>query len=418
MSDPRVKLTVEDAITFLKTTKKKYDVIISEPSNPWIAGIGNLFTREFFDLSKQRITSSGLMVQWIHLYESNNEVFGLVVRTFARVFPNVSIWTTQRNDVILVGSLSPMNRDFREMERVISQPLVAKDLERVRIRHLLTLLSTQMFAPEMSKTLYPFGSSNTEEYPYLEYMAPRAFFLKQDANTPHNLDTRLKLGDTTLLVNKYLATHASVPEEYRELGEFYSDRRRTEYRLAENAFRLYLALVPGDQMAAMLYADVLERLGKREHSKAILEHLLSQKTQKIDVITMYARVLYQQYEQQSSFLAHGDSKELEKMIAKGRAMEKDSSQSFLVLQALLDYNEGRYREALKGFRMIMKLRESTSMSDPFLGEDKLLAYAAVAAVESNDIILALTYANQVLEIDSRNPLAMSVFQRVKQKTTR
>jgi hypothetical protein len=106
------------------------------------------------------------------------------------------------------------------------------------------------------------------------------------------------------------------------------------------------------------------------------------------------------------------------MIAKGRALGTDSTQSFLVLRALLDYNEGRYREALKGFRMIMKLRESTSIGDPFLGEDKLLVYAAVAAVESNEIILAITYADQTLEIDPTNPLAMSVFQRVKQKTTR
>ncbi len=418
LSDPRVKLTIEDAITFLKTTKKKYDVIISEPSNPWIAGIGNLFTWEFFDLSKQRLTSSGLMVQWIHLYESNNEVFGLVVRTFARVFPNVSIWMTQRNDLILVGSLSPSDPDFRRMESVISQPLVAKDLKRIRISRLMTLLSTQMFGPEMSKTLYPFGASNTEEYPYLEYMAPRAFFLNQVASTPYNLDTRLMLGDTTLLINKYLVTHTGVPEEYRELGEFCRDRRRGEYGLAEHAFEKYLDLVPGDPDVALAYANVLEQLGKREHSKVVLRQLLDRQAPKIDVITMYARMLYQQYDQQSSFIAHGDSKELEKMIAKGRALGKDSTQSFLVLQALLDYHEGRYREALKCFRMIMKFRESTSMGDSFLDEDKLLTYAAVAAVESDDIILAITYADQALEIDPRSPLAMSVFQRAKQKMTR
>ncbi|MGD0338066.1 MAG: fused MFS/spermidine synthase [Bacteroidota bacterium] len=418
LSDPRVKLTIEDAVTFLKTSKNRYDAIISEPSNPWIAGIGNLFTKEFFELSKQRLSSSGLMVQWIHLYELDNELFGLVLRTFTRVFPYVSIWMTMRNDVILVGSISPVQRDFNEMERIIEQPLVARDLGRVQIHHLLTLLSTQMIAPSMSKTIYPFGASNTEEYPYLEYMAPRAFFMNKIADVCYNFDSRYQSSDTTLYINKYLSSHRCLPEEYRELGFFCSGSHRLEYRLAEHAFEKYLELDPEDIEASLMYASVLEQLGKSEQSRSVLKQVIGRSYPKFNSIISYARMIYQRLEEQSSFLVQTDPSELEKLITEGQAVGKDSTQGFLVLQALLDYHEGHYRKALKGFRAIMSYREEKNLDDPLLNDERMLAYAAMAAVESENDILALIYANQALEINPRNVLAMSVFYKVRQRAVR
>lgn len=416
LSDPRVKLTIEDAVTFLKTTKNTYNAIISEPSNPWIAGIGNLFTKEFFELAKHRLSPGGVMVQWIHLYESNNEIFGLILRTYTRVFPYVSIWMTQPNDVVLVGSLSPAVCDFKKMEQIIAQPSVAKDLDRIHIHHLLTLLSTQMIGPSMSRALYPFGASNTEENPYLEYMAPRAFFNNEIADVCYAFDARMQSMDTTLLLHSYLSSHTCSPDEYRDLGYYFYGKSKYEYRLAQQAFEKYLELIPGDTEASLRYADILDRMGERIRNMAVMEKIIKSSSSNIPALTAYARLMYREREAQSSFLVHTDPGRLQRLIAEGRTLTKDSVQSFLVLQALLDYQEGRFREALSGFRKIMRFRERYDVDDPMLSDERMLTFAAVAALETDNIMTAVTFADQALDINPRNPLAMSVFYKAKLKS--
>ena len=87
LSDPRVAVHTEDALAYLKLTPKKYDVIVSEPSNPWIAGIGNLYTTEFFRACKNKLNNGGIMTQWFHIYEIDDDILKLVTRTFCSVFP-------------------------------------------------------------------------------------------------------------------------------------------------------------------------------------------------------------------------------------------------------------------------------------------------------------------------------------------
>jgi len=78
---------VNDARNHLLVTERNYDVIISEPSNPWIPGAANLFTREFFELSKRKLQPDGLFCQWIQLYELQESHFQSILQTFRSVFP-------------------------------------------------------------------------------------------------------------------------------------------------------------------------------------------------------------------------------------------------------------------------------------------------------------------------------------------
>src|SRR5205085_109319 len=73
----------EDARTVLKLSPQNYDVIISEPSNPWMAGVGSVFSREFYELAAHRLKPGGIMTQWFHLYEMHDGIVLLVLRTFA-----------------------------------------------------------------------------------------------------------------------------------------------------------------------------------------------------------------------------------------------------------------------------------------------------------------------------------------------
>ncbi|MFQ5507790.1 MAG: fused MFS/spermidine synthase [Leptospirillia bacterium] len=87
-SDPRVRLDINDARHTLLMEDERYDLIISQPSHPWVAGMANLFTREFYQLAASRLNDGGIFNQWINLYHMDAETLGILVRTFYEVFPH------------------------------------------------------------------------------------------------------------------------------------------------------------------------------------------------------------------------------------------------------------------------------------------------------------------------------------------
>ena len=107
LSDPRLTLVNADARNYLLASEQKFDVIISEPSNPWISGISNLFTYEFFALARNHLAADGLMSQWFHTYSMSESDLKTVLKTYTEVFPQVSIWSTFFGDLVLIGSMTP-----------------------------------------------------------------------------------------------------------------------------------------------------------------------------------------------------------------------------------------------------------------------------------------------------------------------
>ena len=107
LADPRVKLVVADGRNFLDTTSARYDLIVSEPSNPWIGGIATLFTVEFFEQARARLAEGGIMAQWVHGYAMAPEDLQMVAATFRAVFPQASLWSPVAGDFILIGTSQP-----------------------------------------------------------------------------------------------------------------------------------------------------------------------------------------------------------------------------------------------------------------------------------------------------------------------
>src|SRR6185369_8312103 len=88
LHDPRVHLIVGDGRSHLLLGQRQYDVIISEPSNPWIAGVAALFTREFFQMARARLAPHGMICQWAHTYNITDDDLRSIIATFRSVFPN------------------------------------------------------------------------------------------------------------------------------------------------------------------------------------------------------------------------------------------------------------------------------------------------------------------------------------------
>jgi spermidine synthase len=104
---PAVRLLVGDGRSHLRLSARQYDVIISEPSNPWMAGVSALFTREFFEAARARLRSGGIFCQWSHTYEIADRDLQSIVRTFASVFPDGTMWLVGEGDLLLIGSVEP-----------------------------------------------------------------------------------------------------------------------------------------------------------------------------------------------------------------------------------------------------------------------------------------------------------------------
>jgi len=189
LQDPRLHLHIEDAKTMLKLTPDRYDVIISEPSNPWIAGIGNLFSVEFYREVLRHLESGGLMVQWFHRYEMSDDNFQLILRTFASVFNDVTMWGVQE-DVLLVGSNATHRINFKQMERAFDQKEVRSDLERIGIGTFPTLLSLHMASDLTVRRMGGKGPLNSDLFPILEYEAPKAFYLDVTSELAQEYDER------------------------------------------------------------------------------------------------------------------------------------------------------------------------------------------------------------------------------------
>ncbi len=104
LDDPRTALVIDDARAFLQRADRRYDVIVSEPSNPWISGVSNLFTQEYWALASSRLAPGGVMCQWIQLYGMGPEELAGLVRTFRSVFPDAWLFeTVEGADVLLIG---------------------------------------------------------------------------------------------------------------------------------------------------------------------------------------------------------------------------------------------------------------------------------------------------------------------------
>src|SRR5438045_6347493 len=101
---PGVHLVVGDGRSHLQLTTRRYDVIVSEPSNPWMAGVAALFTREFFEAARSRLKPEGLLCQWAHTYDISPDDLQSIVRTFQSVFPPGTMLLVGESDLLLIGT--------------------------------------------------------------------------------------------------------------------------------------------------------------------------------------------------------------------------------------------------------------------------------------------------------------------------
>jgi spermidine synthase len=183
LTDSRTKIQVEDARTLLKLSPQRYDIIITQPSNPWMAGVGSVFSKEYYELSASRLKEGGIMTQWFHLYDMHDGIVTLVLRTFSRVFPYVELWDCGAGDVILMGSKRAWPSSLTHAETTFEREGAREDLARIGIHSPRALLARQAASQKTGFAIAGSGPIQSDMFPILEYEAPRAFYLGITATT-------------------------------------------------------------------------------------------------------------------------------------------------------------------------------------------------------------------------------------------
>jgi spermidine synthase len=116
-----VELVYDDARHFILTTDEQFDIITSDPINPWVKGAATLYTEEYFELCKRRLKPGGIITQWVPLYESNSAAVKSELATFLRVFPGATVWSNdvdgQGYDVVLLAGTEPTQIDVAALQR-------------------------------------------------------------------------------------------------------------------------------------------------------------------------------------------------------------------------------------------------------------------------------------------------------------
>jgi spermidine synthase len=169
--DPRLTVHFDDGRMFIAHAPRAYEVIISEPSNPWLAGVNNLFTVEYYKLIKQHLKKGGVFCQWMQFYEMSGVTLGSLMRSLHEVFPKAQIFLSNR-DILFVATEDDRPLDLRQVARRLERPQVAKDLARANIRTPADLVGLRQASLPAVLPNLPAAPLNLDDRPFVEYRAP------------------------------------------------------------------------------------------------------------------------------------------------------------------------------------------------------------------------------------------------------
>jgi spermidine synthase len=173
--DPRLVLLAEDGRNFLQATRERFDVIVSEPSNPWMAGCGNLFTREFFASVREHLRPGGVFLQWLQAYEIAPENVWSILGTLADSFPGgVHVFSPARasSDLLLVARRERGPIELTVIARSLRVPSLRRELARVGIREPEDLLARLQARPAGVHRITAGAPRNTDDNARIEFAAP------------------------------------------------------------------------------------------------------------------------------------------------------------------------------------------------------------------------------------------------------
>jgi spermidine synthase len=178
--DKRSTFVIDDARSYLAATSRRFDLILSEPSNPWVSGVSGLFTQEFYERVKRQLAPNGVFGQWLHLYELSDGLATSVIAAIDTVFGSYEVFFTSNSDILIVAADGELPAPHWN---VVEYAGLAEDLKYVvpftrEAFEALRLGGRDVLHP----MVLSHGAPNSDFYPVLDLGAERMRFMHRDAD--------------------------------------------------------------------------------------------------------------------------------------------------------------------------------------------------------------------------------------------
>jgi spermidine synthase len=241
-SDPRSHIIVDDAKSYFARSQRRYDAIISEPSNPWVSGVSSLFTREFYKRIRGQLNEGGLLVQWLNLYSFNEPLLASILGALQESFPQYVLYAANNGDLVLVASPSgpvpPLKADIFKLGRL---PEYLSRVEINRIEDLaIRRIGDERTARAMLSSLG--APANSDYFPLVDSNAGKARFMNSFVTQLNELSVApwpvLDMTTKGAMPAFYPITHAKWPN---------GDRVK-EAQQAESARRFLMGELPRERL--------------------------------------------------------------------------------------------------------------------------------------------------------------------------
>jgi spermidine synthase len=177
LHNPRARVIVNDARTHVQYTRKRYDLIVSEPSNLWLSGMATLFTREYFATARARLKPGGMMAQWLHAYRLSVEDFRAIVRTYVEIFPQTMLWETHpEGDYLLVSWTGEPRIDLDLVAKRLASLPRRPEREYAGLTDPAAFMGNFVAGPDALARVVQGARPVTDDHCWIEYTAPQALY--------------------------------------------------------------------------------------------------------------------------------------------------------------------------------------------------------------------------------------------------
>ncbi len=173
--NPRVKVEINDGRNFLLATTQKFDVIVSEPSNPWQVGVCNLFTSEYFECVKDRLTPDGVLSLWLQLGEISPDSIKAVMSALNGQFKYCLALASDQSNLVILASQKPLAANYQKLEEVFRDPYVTRALDKAKITTPEGVLARIFLTPSGISYMVRGFKPNTDNLNVLEYRIGRTY---------------------------------------------------------------------------------------------------------------------------------------------------------------------------------------------------------------------------------------------------
>ncbi len=374
LQDPRLNVVIGDGRNFLLSSPSEYDVIISEPSNPWITGVANLFTLEFYKAAKARLGQNGVMCQWIQIYNILPDDLRMVIRTFQTVFPHTTIWQTVRGDFLLMGTPESLVVDLARWREAGAIPGLMEGLRPLGFDSPKAVLADFVLGEKDAGLFAQHADLNTDDLPLLEFSAPTSLYLetvRQNlalARSYRRQEFPPITGDEPGVLNsaefRYQLAKVLLVKGNKEEA-----LRHANLALAENPHHL---------PALILRAELHRQMKLPLQALADLQTALDVDPHQAEALFRMAGIYHEQRV----------PKRAEEYVRKALAVQEDFAEAHFLLGELL-MAEGRAEQARRAYQRAVELSPDSAPMWARLGKALLAVDAPSEAIEAYSRALTL-----------------------------